>query len=39
LKKLADFAEQSGDALEASLYFDRPDFKPASQSTDAAERR
>jgi catechol 2,3-dioxygenase-like lactoylglutathione lyase family enzyme len=31
LKKLAEFAPQTGDALEASLYFDRPDFRPAMQ--------
>jgi catechol 2,3-dioxygenase-like lactoylglutathione lyase family enzyme len=28
LKKLADFAEQTGDALQASLYLDRPGFNP-----------
>jgi hypothetical protein len=30
LKKLADFAEQTGDALNASLYLDRPGFNPAA---------
>jgi catechol 2,3-dioxygenase-like lactoylglutathione lyase family enzyme len=29
LRKLAEFAEQEGEALAASLYLDRPDFKPA----------
>jgi catechol 2,3-dioxygenase-like lactoylglutathione lyase family enzyme len=29
LKKLSQFAPQTGDALEASLYLDRPDFRPA----------
>jgi catechol 2,3-dioxygenase-like lactoylglutathione lyase family enzyme len=32
LKKLAEFAEQSGDALAASLYYDRPELRPALQS-------
>lgn len=31
LRKLSDFAPQEGDALAASLYFDRPDFSPAGQ--------
>lgn len=29
MRKLAEFAEQEGEALSASLYFDRPGFKPA----------
>ena len=29
LKKLSEFAEQTGDALRASLYLDRPGFNPA----------
>jgi catechol 2,3-dioxygenase-like lactoylglutathione lyase family enzyme len=29
LKKLDEFARQEGEALSASLYYDRPDFKPA----------
>ncbi len=28
LKKLSDFAEQTGDALKASLYYDRPEMQP-----------
>ena len=32
LKKLAEFAEQTGDALAASLYLDRPGFNPAAAS-------
>lgn len=28
MRKLAEFAEQSGEALAASLYFDRPHMKP-----------
>ena len=28
LKKLSDFAEQEGEALQASLYFDRPHLQP-----------
>ena len=29
LRKLAEFAKQEGEALAASLYLDRPDFKPS----------
>jgi catechol 2,3-dioxygenase-like lactoylglutathione lyase family enzyme len=29
MRKLSEFAEQEGEALAASLYMDRPDFKPA----------
>ena len=32
LKKLSQFAEQDGDALQASLYLDRPHLQPNRQS-------
>ena len=32
LRKLSEFAEQKGDALNASLYLDRPDFWPSGIS-------
>ncbi len=31
LRKLSEFAEQTGEALNASLYLDRPDFRPAGR--------
>jgi catechol 2,3-dioxygenase-like lactoylglutathione lyase family enzyme len=31
LKRLSDFAEQTGEALEASLYLDRPELRSALQ--------
>jgi catechol 2,3-dioxygenase-like lactoylglutathione lyase family enzyme len=35
LKKLADFAEQRGEALEASLYYDRPQMRGRAKAGSA----